>query len=194
MLAMTLLGCSFTTPQGEEPIHGALWVDEVFANFPGSAMVVIANSPLPCEPEDTVDVPATAVDEVASAESWWVAQLQSAFTREGAAAVALWLGGNAAEGGEFVVSPKGWLSADAGQGGGAALLVEEAVLLQRDGALFQYEPTEFTRDTALTGTASATVGDTTAEVTFDLGAWRGTATAERCVNPALSGAVVELLQ
>lgn len=194
MLTLTLLGCTFTTPQGEMPIHGALWVDEVFANFPGSAMVVIANSPLPCEPDDVEDVPATAVDEVASAESWWVAQLQSAFTREGAAAVALWLGGDAAEGGEFVVSRDGWLTTTAHRGGGAALQVQEAVLLQRDGALFQYEPTELTRDTALAGTASATVGDITAEVTFDLGDWRGTATTARCVNPALSSAVVQMLQ
>lgn len=194
MLTLTLLGCTFTTPDGEEPIHGALWVDDVFANFPGSAMVVVANSPLPCEPDDTEDVPATAVDEVASAESWWVAQLQSAFTREGAAAVAIWLGGNAAEGGEFVVSPEGWLTSESGRGGGAALQVQEAVLLQRDGALFQYEPTEFTRDTSLQGTASATVGDTTAEVTFNLGDWRGRAVTERCVNPALASAVVSLLQ
>lgn len=190
---LTLFACSFLTPSGEEPIRGALWVDEVFANYPGSAMVVIANSPLPCEPDDTEDVPATAVDEVASAESWWVAQLQSAFTREGAAVVVIWLGGNAAEGGEFVVSPNGWLTPESGRGGGGALLVEEAVLLERDGALFQYEPTEFTRYTELSGTASATVDDATAEVTFELGDWSGAATTERCVNRALSSAVVDLL-
>lgn len=69
--------------------------------------------------------------------------------------------------------------------------VNEAELVDRDGSVFLYQATDFTQAFDLTGSASAEVGETHAEVQFDLGPWSGTAEAERCVNPAIATAILD---
>ena len=93
-----LLGCgmgTFDTRDGPDPVRTALY----FA--PDSALslelydarqvyVLLANSTVRCEPEDAVDDPRTPTfDEEGAAETYWQAQILTAFTRENALSIAM---------------------------------------------------------------------------------------------------------
>jgi hypothetical protein len=192
-MLLWLAGCAtFTTPDGEERVRGALWVDGALANADG-ALVVVANSPVPCRAEEVADDPATDTDEAAAASAWWEAQLQSAVTREGAAVLVLWLGGDAAAGGEFTVAAEGWMGDESGQGGAMSLQVREAAAPERDGAIYLDQPVDYALRPNLTGAAAATVREADADVTFAVEGWEGTTTVERCDNPVLANVVMRSL-
>lgn len=195
-MLLLLAGCAtFQTPAGEERVRGALWVDGAITNAAG-AFVIVANSPVPCEAEPTEDDPTTETDEAAGAVGWWQAQLQSAVSREGTQVLAIWLGGDAASGGDFMVDAAGWMRDDPGVGGAFALSVTESAASERDGAIFVNEPYDYVLKSDLEGSVTASVNDLQAEVTFDLGPWAGTVTTERCENAELatlvSAALVDL--
>ncbi|MFZ5479908.1 MAG: hypothetical protein ACOZNI_24300 [Myxococcota bacterium] len=92
MLLATLFACAdkIVHEDGEELVRGALFYEipdpAQTIQFEGgrAAVVVVANSPIPCRPETSENDPTTLQDEAAEAEDYWLLQLGSAFTREGA--------------------------------------------------------------------------------------------------------------
>lgn len=192
-MLLLLVGCAeFETPDGTERVRGALWVDGALVNADG-AFLVVANSPVPCEAEVVPDDPATDADETASAQAWWSAQLQSALTREGAALLTLWLGGTAADGGDFSLTSDGWMRDVPGGGGAVSLRVKESVASSRSGLVYVNQPVDYALDTGLEGDVSAAVADDTAQVRFDVEGWSGDVELQRCVNPALATVLVDQL-
>lgn len=100
VLISLLAGCgmgTFETRDGNDEVRAALY----FA--PESALtlelydarqvyLLLANSTVPCWPDDVEDDPRTpTLDEEAAAQSYWEAQLLTAFSRENALAVAMTL-------------------------------------------------------------------------------------------------------
>jgi hypothetical protein len=91
-----LLACAtdkMTGPAGEEPVRGALYypiadpATEIQFEAGNAAVLIVANSALPCAPDTVENDPATTQDEAAEARAYWEYQLYSAFTREGALTV-----------------------------------------------------------------------------------------------------------
>ncbi len=175
MWLVFLTGCDrLTIGDEEERIRGALWFEPVYANLPGFAVAVVANSPLPCEPADTPQNPRTLVDEIASAEAWWAGQLGSAATREGAALVILWFP-EGANGDEVTTD----LAPGVGPGG-LTWRVFEAELTDRVGAISTWNPTQWEAVDDATGEATVVAEEDSVGIEFTLGEWSGDVTAERC--------------
>ena len=188
MWTLLFVGCDQLPIDGEaERVRGALWFEPVYANLPTFAVAAIANSPLPCEPEETPPDPTTDVDEVASAEAWWAGQLGSAATREGAALVILWFpdGANA----ETITTPLA-----SGQGpGGLTWRVLEAELSDRVGAISTWTPTEWEQVEDATGEATVVADQDSVGIEFTLGAWSGDVAAERCDATEIAGGLMGLV-
>ena len=165
-------------------------MDGAVENAPG-ALVVVANSPVPCAPDDRADDPSTTPDEAAAAISWWHAQLASAATREGATLAVFWVGD--AVDGQVELTTDGWLGNDPALGGGYLLQVREAAVESRDGLVYANQPTHASLDQASTGTVTSTLAETTAEVEFASGEWAGKVTLERCENAELLPTVSALV-
>jgi hypothetical protein len=180
-----LLACgSIQTPGGTERVRGGLWVEGAFASRPGDVVVVLANSPLPCRPEDTEDLPTTIPDEAAGAEAWWQAQFAAAWTREDAVVLVAFLGGaDTVE--SFTLAGRPRLGPKAGTGSAVALRVEEAAVAEVDGAVYTYEAVERTVATGLTGELTAAAAGEGFSVALDLGEWGADADVARCDNPQL---------
>jgi hypothetical protein len=92
-----LAGCApmgtLVTKDGEEPIRGAIFYPipdpATTIQFDGgdASVLLVANSALPCEPDDVENDPYTDEDEELEAQKYWEYQLYSAFSREGALTV-----------------------------------------------------------------------------------------------------------
>jgi len=157
-------------------VRGALWVDQPFGEGDDGALVVVANSPLPCR-ADTEDDPATAPDEAAEAKAWWALTVEAALTREGAVVFALLVDdadGEQAIGGED--SP--WLG----------LRIYESRWGDEGPEVLRYEAVQTGR-----GEATVSRSDTTVRVSASVEGYTAVVEAERCDNARLSSAVVEVL-
>lgn len=184
-----LLGCvdTFTTPEGDERVRGALWIEAPLANNPDDALVIVSNSVIPCVAEEVADNAGTPADETAGALQWWEAQIASAVTREGTVLLALWLSGGTTKS-AFDVGP----DADT-LSSGVGYRVIESVLEARDGPYFYYQVTESELDGALSGTVSLERGETDVRVIADLGEWAVDAQTEVCENTVLVRSFYEYL-
>lgn len=184
-----LLGCSetLTTPDGEERVRGALWIEAPFASNPDDALVIVSNSPIPCSAEEVADNPGTPADETAGALQWWEAQLATAATREGSVLLALWLHEGAKES-SFTLG----LGVD-GTSAGVGYRVVESALEARDGPYFYYTVTENDVDRALVGTVEVEKSDLGVHVVAELEDWAAEVTAEPCENTVLVRSFYEYL-
>lgn len=170
-----LMACAgtFHAPDGPEPVRSAVWFDVNGMNgiedprVPREALLLLLNSTVPCEVPDTEDDPRTGtVDEAAAAEQYWQAQVGSAFTREGALAVALGL--FTYEGdweGRYDIDATALSDAVTLLGGtsrvgyGAWYRVDESVVEDSDGVYFTYTPVDFAYDPAVAAPAWINVSE-----------------------------------
>lgn len=154
MFLLALLACgpgTFTTRDGTESIRGALYFapDTTLSlelNGSRQIWILLANSTLPCAPEDVEDDPTTATDEVAAAKSYWAAQVATAFAREGALSVAMVLGVGAEEDwlGRYSFHSDAWdadaaasyVATDGKVAAGAWYRVVEAAVEEGNGVLY----------------------------------------------------------
>lgn len=184
-MLLLLLACgALTTPDGEERVRGGLWLEGAFANSPGTVVVVLANSPVPCEPTVVEDDPRTEADEAASAEAWWEAELAAALNREGAALLLLVLSG-ADQVDDFEVGGALSLSGATGSGSAVAVRVVEAAVEESADALHAWVPIEVEVDERLSGEAHASPGLDVVGLTLDLGEWGASTELQRCDNVEL---------
>ncbi len=163
MVLLLLVGCMghLKSSEGSDEVRGALWFAgrEAVLNgteAPGDAtdtpyemMVLVANSQLPCAPDDVEDDPATGLDEAAAAETFWQAQVSSAFAREGAIVVLLglytWsdgLTGDYAITADALQDHLALLASAPRVGFGAWMRVNEAAVDQSDGLFYTYTDTD----------------------------------------------------
>lgn len=105
--------------------------------------LLVANSTVLCEPEESENDPRTPVDEVASAKEFWQAQVVAAQTREGAFVTVVRL---PSDSGTFELGP--WLVG--GPAGGWYHVIEAAVT-EREELLTTYLPTELESDLEAVG-------------------------------------------
>ena len=184
-----LLGCieTLTTPEGQERVRGALWIEAPLANNPDDALVIVSNSPIPWAAEEVADNAGTPADETAGALQWWEAQIASAVTREGTVLVGLWLADGATKSAFDIGSDTESKSS------GVGYRVVESALEARDGPYFYYQVTESELDGDLTGTVTLERGETAVRVTADLGEWAVDAQAEVCENTVLVRSFYEYL-
>lgn len=203
LLAVSLAGCAGTihTPDGDEPIRSALWFDPAAVGADASqTLVVLANSPLPCAPEDVADDPSTGTDEAAAAAAYWQAELDSAVAREGAwVVVAGLVTGDADRRGAYPLDPAGLRYPTAGlgpRGGfGAYAHVVESAVTATDGLVSDYAITAFDSDFGQPPsvvTIDADDGDTLSGALLLLPA-RVSAefAAQRCTNTDLQGVILQ---
>ncbi|MBM4389597.1 MAG: hypothetical protein FJ090_00635 [Deltaproteobacteria bacterium] len=162
------------TPDGPERIRGAVVLDDPFDEADAS-LVVVTNSPLPCE-ADVADDPATTRDEEAEALAWWADGVEAAAAREGAVVVAFVLPGGD---GEFDIGGAGayWL----------AYRVIESGWEDGERVIYEYED-----DRRATGTATLAAGGDTIDVSFEVGDWSGSVSAPPCDSAWLSGLIIDL--
>ena len=186
---LLLLGCTdtLTTPDGDERVRGALWIDAPVTGSEADAIVLVSNTPIPCEADEVPDDPNTPADETAGALQWWEAQLTTAATREGSVILAFWLF-NAVVDADFTIDS----SRDEG-GWAVGYRVVEAALEARDGPYFFYTVEDDETEWDLAGDVSVVKGDESVQVTADLGEWATEVDAERCDNTVLVRAFYELI-
>jgi hypothetical protein len=186
-MILTFLACAQTirTPDGEERVRSALWIEGPRAGQPDEAFAIVANTPIPCRPEQVADDSNTPTDETAGAQEWWEAQLGTAITREGAVLFLIFL----REGGTLdsvnvgpVSNPEGW---------GLGYRVVEAELQGRDGPYFYYSPTTVNWDARSEGTVELDRNDEFVSINANVGEWIVDVAAERCDNPALVTAIYD---
>lgn len=162
MIGLLLLtGCLGTlrSSEGSDLVRGALWFagregvlngsETTGAETPNSVLVLLANSQLPCAPDDVEDDPETGLDEAAAAKEFWQAQVASAFSREGAVVVLLGLyTWSDALTGDYAVSPDALedhlslLSSEPRVGFGAWMRVNEAEVDETSGMFYSYVDTD----------------------------------------------------
>ena len=169
------------TDAGDERIRGALWAEGLVANQPTAAALVITNSPLPCAPATDEDDATTEVDEAAIAHIWWEAELGAALSREGAAALVVWM-----------PDPTAPFQEGAGTLAGT-LRVDEAELATQDGVTSTWTVTERTLAVASEGDLRAEPADGGFDVDVAVLGWSATTRVARCDEPALAQAVWPML-
>ncbi len=164
-MLLGLLGCSgtFHTDQGGDAVRSALYFDvnalEGITNpeVPSEVLILLLNSTVPCRAPEVENDPATAtVDEAAAAVEYWQAQVYSAFSREGALAVAMGLYTyEPAWDGRYSFHPTAFtdardlLQAETRVAFGSWYRVDEAVLLDSQGVFYTYSPTDISFDAAV---------------------------------------------
>jgi len=210
-MVWTLLACTgtFHTDQGPDAVRSALWFDVTTLEgvedpaVPRQSLLLLLNSTLPCRAEDVENDPATAdIDEAAAATRYWQAQLYTAFSREGALAVAIALYTYEPDwSGEYSFYPNTFtraadrLAEESRVAYGAWYRVDEAALLEADGVYYLYEPTQVTPGIGVDDPAWAVVdarGDDqlAGQFSFTPTELSGTFRAEACDNGVLLDAVV----
>lgn len=178
---------TLTTPSGDERVRGALWIEAPLVSNEEDALVIVSNTPIPCEAEQVADDPNTPADETAGALEWWEAQLGTAATREGSVILALWLTGGVTES-EFEIDYLGDRD-----GWAVAYRVVESVLEARDGPYFYYEVSEWETEQDLSGNVTVVRSEAAVRVTANLDDWATDAEAERCDNTVLVRAFYEYI-
>lgn len=223
MIGLLLLtGCLGTlrSSEGSDLVRGALWFagregvlngsETSGADTPNQALVLLANSQLPCAPDDVEDDPETGLDEAAAAKQFWQAQVASAFSREGAVVVLLGLyTWSDTLTGDYAVSPDALqehltlLASEPRVGFGAWMRVNEAEVEETSGLFYTYVDTDVDYEAAADETSSVSftvagglereVRDgerASGEFQLEPSGMSGTFHAERCDNDTLYTAVV----
>lgn len=169
LVALSLLGCTgvLRSSAGNEDVRGALWFPDapLFTGVvPHAGLVVLANSPMSCEPEAAEDDPTTDTDEAAAALVYWKEELISAYTREDALVVFLGLYSPTAEwDGTYELSAEAWddpasaMFASERAGFGGWMRVDEASVEALDGMFYVNTPTQVSYDKSVDAPASATI-------------------------------------
>ncbi len=164
-----------TTPDGEERVRGALWLEAPFGNE-ASAIGVVTNSVLPCEAEVSDD-PDTVTDESAEALGWWGDTVEAAMAREGSVVVVM-----------FLANASGDYALGTGGAPAAAYRVDESSWTS-DGR----QVDAYTLDDARRGDATVDAsGDTQVLVDFAFDGWAAAVPLDRCDNDRLVNAVLGL--
>ena len=208
-LVPAIIGCGpgqFVTEDGPEPLRGALFFAPdstvtLALQETRQVYLVLANSTLPCAPEDVEDDPATLADETLAARAYWGAQFATAFAREGARVVVLllsvgseedWLGRYPLRGDALDLAALGeYVAADGRAAAGGWYSVEESSVADANGVLYASSMVgdEAAFDLAVDDPAWVDVSakDAVVEGTFDFTplSFRGTFVAERCDNTEL---------
>jgi len=210
MLVLLLVGCgmgAFTTEDGPDRVRAALWFEpdstlslQLYGARQG--YLVLANSTLPCWPEDGTYDP----DGLVSPEDqYWQAQAATALAREGARIVAFsvaidanedWLGRYALQADAWEPDQMaGYVAGEGRVASGAWIHVVESAV--EDGAGLNYALSggitivEEAHEIGVPAPAWLELGrrDTEVAGTFDLAPTElsGAFTAERCDNQALLG-------
>lgn len=158
MLLLLALACvgTFQTDDGPDAVRTALYFDVNAAEgttnpaVPREIIILLLNSTVPCRAPEVENDPETdTVDEAAAAVQYWQAQLYSAFSREGALAVAMglytyepdWEGRYTFEADAFT-NARDLLESETRVAFGSWYRVDEAVLLEADGVFYTYAATD----------------------------------------------------
>lgn len=207
MLVVLLAACGprFHTDDGAEPVRGALWFDPVTVSgstadpgvAPKQRLVVLTNTPMPCDPLELENDPDTpAVDEAAAAILYWEGQVYSALNREGALAVGLGLytweddfTGAYDVQSDASVNAEAWLVGTTHVAFGAWYRVDEASVEEVDGIFYTYAPVEVSYDVAVAAPAWVEVeddgDDLSGSFSFEPTELSGRFRATRCDNSTL---------
>lgn len=198
---VTLAGCTdvLRSPTGTETLRGGLWFDEVLDDTSGqthASLLLLANSPLPCNPEAVADDPDTTDDEAASAQVYWQGQIASALTREHAFVVAIellshstvWTGTYDVDN-TTVYNAVASLNASSNPAWAFWFQIQEATLDDNDGFFYTYIPTLVAYDNAVPAPGTVNVeedGDRLdGDFLFSADHVSGTFGVERCDNQSL---------
>jgi hypothetical protein len=199
---LTIAGCMGTlrSDEGADRVRSALWFSGN-ADGPTETLVLIANSALPCAPEDTTDDPETGLDEQAAALQYWNAQVASAFSREGAIVVMLGLyTWTPAVEGDYALTEEGLaqhlslLEASPRVGFGAWLKVIESEVTETNGIFSNTTATEVDFDAAAASPSHATLDERdgerlSGEFALEPAGVAGSFHAEQCSNSDLYTAI-----
>ena len=210
-MLLALVGCSgtFHTDQGQDAVRSALSFDvnalEGITNpaVPREVVILLLNSTVPCRaPEVENDPGTTTVDEAAAAAEYWQAQVYSAFSREGALAVAMGLYTyEPAWDGRYSFHPTAFtdardlLQAETRVAFGSWYRVDEAVVLDAQGVFSTYRPTDISYDAAVSEPAwlnltTSGAGTLSGNFSFTPTELSGTFSAEGCENRELLDALL----
>lgn len=207
----SLLACTgtFHTEEGPDEVRSALWFDVTTLEgiedpaVPRQSLLLLLNSTLPCRAPEVENDPDTPdVDEAAAAVRYWQAQLYTAFSREGALAVAMglytyepeWTGEYSFYANTFAHATDR-LREESRVAYGAWYRVDEAALIEADGVYYVYEPTRVTPGVGVEDPAWVRVttrGDAhlAGQFSFTPTELSGTFRAEACDNGELLDAVI----
>lgn len=222
-MILLLFGCmgSLHSSEGSDRIRGALWFagreselngtasEGEGATTPNAALVILANSTLPCEPEQ-VESSDDGLDQAAAAEQYWGGQVLSAFSREGAIVVLLglytWSDGLS---GDYAISENALqdhldlLAAEPRVGFGAWVRVNESAVDETYGMFSTYAITDIDYEPAAGAASEVSVavrgnpedevadGETlTGDFVLEPSGMSGAFRAERCDNRTLYNHVV----
>lgn len=201
LVVLTLLACSgvLRSSAGNEDVRGALWFPDapLFTGVvPHAGLVVLANSPMSCEPDATEDDPSTDTDEAAAALVYWQQELVNAYTREDALVVFLGLYSPTVDwDGTYELTAEAWddpataMFADERAGFGGWMRVDEASVEALDGMFYVNTPTQVSYDKSVDAPASATIeeddGEVRGEFAFTANSLSGRFRAEACGSSAI---------
>lgn len=216
MLLFALLACApgeLSTEDGPDTLRAALFFApdaslSVAARGTRQVYVLLANSTVPCEPDDVEDDPTTEADETNVAREYWMAQLYTAFSREGARVVLAtlitgaevdWLGRYDADADAWDPTSAAERVAEHDRVAAAAWFhVEEAAVDDINGVLYasEIEIVESEHERAVDGGGFDIVAkDSVLEGAFDFpeADLSGRFTADRCDNAELLTALYHAL-
>lgn len=201
LVLSTLLACSgvLRTSSGNEEVRGALWFPDapLFTGVvPHAGLVVLANSPMSCEPDAAEDDPSTDTDEAAAALVYWEQELINAYTREDALVVFLGLYSPTLDwDGTYTLTAEAWddpataMFTDEHAGFGGWMRVDEASVEALDGMFYVNTPTQVSYDKSVDAPASASVeekdGELRGEFAFSTDNLSGRFRADTCDSSAI---------